>query len=87
MEEINVRFPAPLGCPRERYCPYGTWLGCQLNLGSLGEVLGKTIVAEISPEELVRCIHFLIDVLTPMEAVQLLKDLDSGKEERVAEVM
>lgn len=52
----------------------------------LGKPLWR-LVAEIIPEELVRCIDFLTDVLTPMEAVQLLKDLDSGKEERIAEAM
>lgn len=45
------------------------------------------IVAEMTPEEVVRCIDFryITDALTPEEAVQLLKEVEGAKEERVRE--
>jgi L-galactonate dehydratase len=53
------------------------------------KVLGKPVwkvVAEMTPEEVVRCIDFryIGDELTPDEAVQLLKEVEGGKAERLA---
>lgn len=77
------------------------WIGPEkgvihLALGSLvnaiwdlwAKVLGKPvwrIVAEMSPEELVKCIDFryITDAITPEEAVQMLRDLEKGKAERM----
>ncbi|KAH8690870.1 enolase C-terminal domain-like protein [Talaromyces proteolyticus] len=52
----------------------------------LGKPLWK-VVADMSPEEVVRCIDFryITDALTPEEAIRLLKDVESGKAERIAE--
>ncbi|KAL2012804.1 hypothetical protein VTN00DRAFT_329 [Thermoascus crustaceus] len=45
------------------------------------------IVAEMTPEEVVRCIDFryITDALTPEEAIALLKEVEPGKEERIKE--
>jgi L-galactonate dehydratase len=45
------------------------------------------ILAEMSPEEFVRCIDFryLTDAITPEEAVQMLKAQESGKAKRIEE--
>lgn len=52
----------------------------------LGKPLWR-VVAEMTPEELVRCIDFryITDALTPTEAIQLLKEVEDGKAERIAE--
>ncbi|KAL1896156.1 L-galactonate dehydratase [Sporothrix stenoceras] len=52
------------------------------------KVLGKPvwrIVAEMSPEEFVRCIDFryITDALTPAEALEILKTAEVGKAERM----
>ncbi|EFX02777.1 mandelate racemase muconate lactonizing enzyme family protein [Grosmannia clavigera kw1407] len=54
------------------------------------KVLGKPvwrIVAEMTPEEFVRCIDFryITDALTPAEAVALLQEAQTGKAERMVE--
>lgn len=54
------------------------------------KVLGKPvwrIVADMTPEEVVRCIDFryITDALTPEEAVQILKSEEGGKAARVKE--
>ncbi|ANZ77603.1 BA75_04754T0 [Komagataella pastoris] len=45
------------------------------------------IVADMTPEELVRCIDFryITDVITPEEAIEMLKKTQVGKEERIQE--
>lgn len=45
------------------------------------------IVAEMTPEEFVRCIDFryITDAITPAEAVELLKKSAAGKAERMAD--
>ncbi|KAK2797256.1 L-galactonate dehydratase [Emmonsiellopsis sp. PD_5] len=45
------------------------------------------VVADMTPEELVRCIDFryITDALTPEEAIGLLKEVEGGKKERIAE--
>jgi L-galactonate dehydratase len=45
------------------------------------------IVAEMTPEEVVRCIDFryITDALTPEEAVALLKEIEPGKNDRIKE--
>jgi L-galactonate dehydratase len=45
------------------------------------------LVADMSPEDVVRCIDFryITDALTPEEALQMLKDKEAGKAERVKE--
>jgi L-galactonate dehydratase len=53
------------------------------------KVLGKPVwkvVAEMTPEQMVRCIDFryISDALTPDEAVQLLREVEGGKAERLA---
>lgn len=53
-----------------------------------GKTLGKPvwrIVADMTPEEVVRCIDFryITDALTPEEAVALLKEIEPGKEQRI----
>jgi L-fuconate dehydratase len=47
------------------------------------------LVADMSPEELVRCIDFryITDCITPDEALALLRDRAQGKAERVAELL
>ena len=55
-----------------------------------GKSLGKPvwrIIADMSPEEVVRCIDFryITDALTPEEAIQILRDTQVGKEERIRE--
>ncbi|OKP04972.1 L-galactonate dehydratase [Penicillium subrubescens] len=47
------------------------------------------LVADMTPEEVVRCIDFryLTDAITPEEAIQMLRETQSGKAERMAEVM
>ncbi|KAM3419810.1 hypothetical protein BST61_g3141 [Cercospora zeina] len=52
--------------------------------------LGKPvwrIVSEMTPEEFVKCIDFryITDAITPEEAVQMLKELEMGKAERIKE--
>ena len=54
------------------------------------KTLGKPvwrIVAEMTPEEFVRCIDFryITDAITPEEAIALLKEVEGGKEERIKE--
>ena len=43
------------------------------------------IVADMTPEEVVRCIDFryITDALTPEEAVELLREVEGGKGERI----
>lgn len=45
------------------------------------------IVAEMTPEEVVRCIDFryITDALTPEDALALLREVEPGKEERIRE--
>lgn len=45
------------------------------------------ILAEMSPEEFVRCIDFryLTDAISPQEAIQMLKDQEAGKSKRIQE--
>lgn len=55
------------------------------------KVQGKPVwklVADMTPEEVVRCIDFrhITDATTPDEAVQLLREKQAGKAERVREV-
>lgn len=47
------------------------------------------LVAEMSPEEIVRCIDFryITDCITPAEAVELLRGKAEGKNERIATLM
>ncbi|WP_077032821.1 L-fuconate dehydratase [Pelomonas sp. KK5] len=47
------------------------------------------LVAEMSPEELVRCIDFryITDCITPDEALALLKERAKGKDERMADLL
>lgn len=52
--------------------------------------LGKPvwrIVADMSPEEFVQCIDFryITDAITPKEAVDMLKETEAGKKERIVE--
>jgi L-galactonate dehydratase len=52
------------------------------------KTLGKPvwrIVADMSPEEFVRCIDFryITDAITPEEAVKILKEQEAGKAERM----
>ncbi|MCJ1356667.1 MAG: L-galactonate dehydratase [Icmadophila ericetorum] len=54
------------------------------------KVLGKPvwrIVAEMSPEEFVRCIDFryITDAITPEEAIEMLRESAEGKEKRIKE--
>ncbi|TQS33437.1 hypothetical protein Golomagni_06219, partial [Golovinomyces magnicellulatus] len=56
------------------------------------KVLGKPvwqIVAEMSPEEYVRCIDFryITDAITPEEAIQMLREQESGKATRIQEAL
>ena len=52
-----------------------------------GKPLWKLVV-EMTPEELVRCIDFryITDALTPQEAVEMLRRLEAGKADRIAEM-
>lgn len=45
------------------------------------------VIADMTPEELVQCIDFryITDVLTPEEAIALLREVEGGKKERVEE--
>lgn len=57
-----------------------------------GKIVSKPvwkIVADMSPEEVVRCIDFryITDVITPEEAVEMLKKSSAGKDERMAEAL
>ncbi len=57
-----------------------------------GKILGKPvwkIVCDMTPEEVVRCIDFryITDVVTPEEAVDMLKATEKGKAERMREAM
>ncbi|MEX4006664.1 L-fuconate dehydratase [Neoaquamicrobium sediminum] len=47
------------------------------------------LVAEMSPEEIVRCIDFryITDCITPAEAVELLRGKVEGKDERIATLL
>ena len=54
------------------------------------KTLGKPvwrIVADMTPEEFVRCIDFryITDAITPEEAVAMLKELEAGKADRIKE--
>ncbi|KAK5626491.1 hypothetical protein RRF57_002206 [Xylaria bambusicola] len=56
------------------------------------KTLGKPvwqIVAEMTPEEFVRCIDFryITDAITPEEAIAMLKESEKGKAERFQEAM
>ncbi|KAK3902137.1 putative l-galactonate dehydratase [Staphylotrichum tortipilum] len=57
-----------------------------------GKILGKPvwkIVCDMTPEEVVGCIDFryITDVVTPEEAVEMLKKTEAGKQERMREAM
>jgi len=57
-----------------------------------GKILRKPvwrIVADMTPEEVVRCIDFryIIDVITPEEAVEMLKRTQVNKEKRIQEAL
>lgn len=57
-----------------------------------GKILNKPvwkIVAEMTPEELVRCIDFryITDVITPEEAIDMLRETQIGKEDRIKEAL
>lgn len=45
------------------------------------------VIADMTPEEVVRCIDFryITDALTPEEALELLRSVQPGKEERIRE--
>ena len=47
------------------------------------------LLADMSPEELVRCINFsyITDVITPQEALELLKKVEGGKAQRIEEMI
>ena len=47
------------------------------------------IIADMTPEEIVRLIDFryIVDALTPEEAVELLKKAEAGKQERIREAL
>jgi L-galactonate dehydratase len=54
------------------------------------KTLGKPvwrIIADMTPEEYVRCVDFryITDAITPEEAISLLKEVESGKQERIKE--
>lgn len=54
------------------------------------KTLGKPVwqvVAEMTPEEFTRCIDFryLTDAITPEESIQMLKEMEAGKEARMQE--
>lgn len=57
-----------------------------------GKILRKPvwrIVVDMTPEEVVRCIDFryIIDVITPEEAVEMLKRTQVNKEKRIQEAL
>ena len=57
-----------------------------------GKILKKPvwqIVCEMTPDEIVRCIDFryITDVITPEEAVQMLKKTQKGKQARLEEAL
>jgi hypothetical protein len=57
-----------------------------------GKILAKPvwrIVADMTPEELVKCVDFryITDAITPEEALKLLKTTQIGKEDRIAEAL
>lgn len=57
-----------------------------------GKVVQKPvwrIVADMTPEELVRCIDFryITDVITPEESISMLKKTQVGKQERIEEAL
>lgn len=57
-----------------------------------GKIVSKPvwkIVADMSPEQVVKCIDFryITDVITPEEAVEMLKKSSAGKDERMAEAL
>ena len=57
-----------------------------------GRYEGKPVwrlVCEMEPEELVKAIDFryIVDVLTPEEALQMLRDGQEGKEERIKDAL
>jgi L-galactonate dehydratase len=57
-----------------------------------GRYEGKPVwrlVCEMAPEDLVRVIDFryIVDVLTPEEALQILRDGQVGKEERIKDAL
>lgn len=57
-----------------------------------GKILEKPvwkIVADMTPEEVVKCIDFryITDVITPEESIEMLKKTQVGKEERMKEAM
>jgi len=54
------------------------------------KTLGKPVwrvIADMTPEEVVNCIDFryITDALTPQEAIQLLKEIEETKAERIVE--
>lgn len=56
------------------------------------KTLGKPVwrvIADMTPEEVVKCIDFryITDALTKEEAVQLLKDVQSGKQQRIEDAL
>ncbi|KAJ6787218.1 hypothetical protein PWT90_06711 [Aphanocladium album] len=56
------------------------------------KVLGKPvwrIVADMTPEEYVRCIDFryITDAVTPQEALEMLRSTESGKAQRIEEAL
>lgn len=55
---------------------------------SLGKPLWK-LVADFTPEEFVRCIDFryITDAITPEEAVKMLQDLETTKQQRVEDAL
>jgi L-galactonate dehydratase len=57
-----------------------------------GKILRKPvwrIVADMSPEEFVRCIDFryVTDVITPEEGIQMLEKVQDGKQKRIEEAL
>ncbi|KAH8895875.1 mandelate racemase/muconate lactonizing enzyme family protein [Thozetella sp. PMI_491] len=56
------------------------------------KILGKPvwrIIADMTPEEVVRCIDFryISDALTPEDALEILRSAQAGKEERIGEAL
>jgi L-fuconate dehydratase len=53
-----------------------------------GKPLWK-LLADMSPEELVKCIDFsyITDALTPEQALSMLKELEPGKDDRIKELL
>lgn len=57
-----------------------------------GKMVGKPvwrIVADMSPEEFVRCIdyRYITDAITPEESVKILQEAQAGKEVRIKEAL